>query len=152
MPFITLPCQWHRGLFQLIFFKYIESLYTIHSKGKQRFKQPKMTAVNKSLIKVIKWKLWAFKPIRRLTLHILLHKNTISSNIERLINPLSPFKIHEISISNPLLKIVFETSSMTKTEGILFYINITKTKMYFVKYSGRTKRSWLLPYIDLSSF
>jgi hypothetical protein len=60
-----------------------------------------MTAVNKSLIKFIKWKLWAFKPIRRLTLHILLHKNIISSKIERLINLLSKFKIHEFSISNP---------------------------------------------------
>ena len=68
-----------------------------------------MTPINERLSKVVKLKLWVFKPIRRLTLHVMLHKNTFSSKIERFINPLSPSEIHEISISIQFRKIVFET-------------------------------------------
>ena len=108
-----------------------------------------MTAVNKSLIKVIKWKLWAFKPICRLTLHILLHKNIISSKIERLINPLSQFKIHEFWISNPLLKIVFETSIRQKPR-VSYFTLITKKQKCIVL--NIATDPWHLSYYHTSIF
>ena len=58
-----------------------------------------MTPVNKCLNKVVKLNLWVFKPTCRLTLHVMLHKNTFSYKTERFIDPLSPSEIHEFSIS-----------------------------------------------------
>ena len=54
---------------------------------------------NKCLNKVVKFNLWVSKPILRLTLHVMLLKNTFSSKTEPFINLLSPSEIHEFSIS-----------------------------------------------------